>query len=180
MLSWLRSPKSNSQAEERSAARDDERAEAGYYATSDPYGSALDEFDDKYDFEWDDDAPEPSAKAAEILAKYDRTGDTRTCLNINRIRQIRALDDHHFLVRANTSKYYLNITSNTCHGASRATNRLQYTTSIAQLCRNQIVRVIDNTTGIFSGSCGLGSFELLEKKVETDEDDDTQTDEGAR
>lgn len=128
----------------------------------------------------DDDAPEPSAKAAEILAKYDRTGDTRTCLNINRIRQIRALDDRHFLVRANTSKYYLNITSNTCHGASRATNRLQYTTSIAQLCRNQIVRVIDNTTGIFSGSCGLGSFELLEKKVETDEDDDTQTDEGAR
>ncbi len=61
MFSWLRPPKSDSEEDEPVSTRRDERRDAGYYATEDPYGSALDEFDEKYDFEWEDDgAIEPS------------------------------------------------------------------------------------------------------------------------
>lgn len=51
MLSWLRSPKPKSDPVQRPFSGRDEPRSAGYYATEDPYGSALDEFDDTYDFE---------------------------------------------------------------------------------------------------------------------------------
>ncbi len=114
----------------------------------------------------DDEKPEISAKAAKVLKQYKRTGNTTSCINIRRINQIRALDERHFLVRIGVSDYYLNVTGNRCVGASRSSNRLQYTTSIAKLCRNEIITVVDNTTGILSGSCGLGDFERLEKKAD--------------
>lgn len=126
-----------------------------------------------------DDAPKPSEKAAKVLSKYERTGEMVTCLNLRTIREIRALDDRHFLVRTGGSEYYLNVTSNRCSGASRANNRIQYTTSIARLCRNEIIRVIDNTTGILSGSCGLSDFERLKKKPpEKDAEDDVEESDG--
>ena len=47
MFAWLRSPRRT----KRSRVRyDDGRREAGYYALQDPYGSALDDFDETFDF----------------------------------------------------------------------------------------------------------------------------------
>lgn len=114
-------------------------------------------------------SPVPSARAAKVLDKYNRTGETVTCLNLRRINQIRPLDDRHFLVSLGSGTHYLNIVSKACRGASRSNNRIQYTTSIGQLCQNEIINVIDNTSGIFMGSCGLGAFEKLEKKSEQSE-----------
>ena len=75
-------------------------------------------------------------------------------------------------MRVGSSRYYLNEIPGRCTGAGRFNNRLQYTTSINQLCRNEIINVIDNATGAVMGACGLGSFERLEKKVEEEEEDD--------
>ena len=69
MLSWLRPPKSEpdedtsslDRRKDRRADRHERRRDAGYYATQDPYGSALDDFDDRFDFEYDDED-----RAAEI------------------------------------------------------------------------------------------------------------------
>lgn len=106
----------------------------------------------------------PSDKVAATLAKYERTGETTACLNISRIDSIKALDERHFLVRTGVNSYYLNEPSAGCNGAGRSNQRIQYVLGNAQLCRNQIVTVVDNTSGIISGSCGLGSFEKLEEK----------------
>ena len=106
----------------------------------------------------------PSDKVAAMLAKYDRTGETTACLNVRSIDSIKALDARHFLVRAGLNSYYLNEPSAGCNSAARSNHRIQYTLGNAQLCRNQIITIVDNTSGITSGSCGLGPFEKLEEK----------------
>jgi len=58
MFSWLRPPKSESEEPERFSGS---RRDAGYYATEDPYGSALDDFDEKYDLDWDEGAYDEGA-----------------------------------------------------------------------------------------------------------------------
>ena len=116
--------------------------------------------------------PEITEEAAARLAEFERTGEMETCLNLRSISQIDPLDERHFLVRVGSSRYYLNEIPGRCTGAGRFNNRLQYTTSINQLCRNEIINVIDNATGAVMGACGLGSFERLEQKVEEEEEDD--------
>lgn len=112
---------------------------------------------------------EMSEKVAARLAEFEPTGKVETCLSTVRVRSIDALDDYRFLVRTGVNDYYLNEVSGRCSGAGRAGNRLQYTISGAQLCRNEIIQVVDNTTGFMVGSCGLGSFqELAEKPAKTE------------
>lgn len=48
MFQWLRSPRRRKQTRVRF---EDGRPEAGFYATEDPYGSALDDFDERFDWE---------------------------------------------------------------------------------------------------------------------------------
>lgn len=107
---------------------------------------------------------EMSEKVAARLAKFEPTGNVETCLNTTRIQSIDALDDYRLLVRTGVSTYYLNEVSGRCSGAGRAGSRLQYTISTGQLCRNEIIQVVDNTSGFTVGSCGLGSFQELSKK----------------
>ncbi|MEZ5921603.1 MAG: DUF6491 family protein [Parvularculaceae bacterium] len=106
--------------------------------------------------------------AAATLAKYEPTGETTSCLSIPSISQMTAVDERTLLVRVGVSTYYVNKLSGRCSGATRVNNRLQYTTSLSQLCRNDILKVVDNSTGIFSGSCGVGSFEKLTLKPADD------------
>ncbi|WP_306253112.1 DUF6491 family protein [Parvularcula sp. IMCC14364] len=103
-------------------------------------------------------------KAAEALAAFDKTGETESCLSLRRIDQIKALDDKNFLVRVGRDDYYLNEVNGRCSNADGLNTRLQYRTTLSQLCRNELISVVDNGTGMNIGSCGLGTFQKLEKK----------------
>ncbi len=105
-----------------------------------------------------------SEAAARRLAAFERTGQTVNCLPVRNISQITPLDDRHFLVRQGVSQYYLNIVNGRCRNADRPSNRIQYTTTIATLCQNEIISVVDNIQGFFVSSCSLGEFERLERK----------------
>lgn len=107
---------------------------------------------------------EISQEAAEKLAQFERTGEKTDCLQLRRIDSIDPLDERHFLVRVGVRQYYLNEVSGGCFGAGDSFNRLQYTTTLTQLCKNEIIKVVDNVNGFTTGSCGLGEFERLEKK----------------
>lgn len=107
---------------------------------------------------------EMSERAAERLADFEATGEKTSCLSLTSVNSITALDDHHFLVRTSGNDYYLNKASGRCNGAGRPGNRIQYTIHGNQLCRNQIITIVENTNGFTMGSCGLNSFEKLEKK----------------
>ena len=98
----------------------------------------------------------------EKLGPYERTGEYRNCVPLRQIRSTNAVDDRHILVRVG-SDYYLNRLSGRCAGIDRNFNRIQYKTSLNQLCQNEIITVVDNSQGFTIGSCGLGKFEKLLK-----------------
>lgn len=93
---------------------------------------------------------------------YKRTGETESCLSIARIRELKALDEEHLLVKTG-SDVYVNDLGGRCNGAGRPSTHLQYSTSLTQLCRNEIIDVVDTSTGFTTGSCGIGTYEKLEK-----------------
>lgn len=106
---------------------------------------------------------EMSEEVAAKLAKFEKTGEVRNCLSLRSIDQIKALDDRNFLIEAGANDYYLAELSSSCSGADRSFNRLQYETSLSSLCRGEIIRVVDNSTGFTVGSCGMSDFQELRK-----------------
>lgn len=108
-----------------------------------------------------------SDEVAAKLAKFEKTGEVQNCLSLRSIDQIKALDDRNFLIEAGANDYYLAELSSSCRGADSSLNRLQYTTSLSSLCRNEIITVVDNSTGFTVGSCGMSDFQKLEKIDET-------------
>lgn len=108
-------------------------------------------------------AQEPDAAAAERLAGFERTGETRNCVSLSQVRTIQPLDDRHFLIELRNRETYLNVTLGRCNQAASRNTYLQYSVPANQLCRGEIVNVIDNGPGQFlAGTCGLGDFERLE------------------
>ncbi len=133
-----------------------------------PFAAAYDHYQDE---SGDEDfptleriSPERSTKIEKILDQYKRTGERKSCLPLRSISQIKALDDRHFLVTTSSNRKYINVVSKGCNGAARAFNRLQYSTTSAQLCRNEIISVVDNLTGFSLGSCGVGIFFELKER----------------
>ncbi len=102
--------------------------------------------------------------AAAILAEHERTGEVQTCLNVRSIDSIQAVDEKTLLIRSGVSDYYVSDLKSRCGGSTSGFNRFEYTLSTGSLCRNDIIRIVDNGTGFLAGSCGMGSFEKLEKK----------------
>lgn len=103
-------------------------------------------------------------KAAKALDRFERTGEVRDCLLGSTIDEIDPITDELFLVRVGVNDYYLNEVNGACHGAARSFSRIEYVRSTSQLCRLQIITVVDNTSNIFLGSCSLGGFEKLNVK----------------
>jgi hypothetical protein len=110
-----------------------------------------------------------SPEAEARLAEFRKTGETRDCLPSSSISQILPLSDSLFLVRVGAGQFWLNETRGRCRNAASNFTRLQYRTT-GQLCRNEIINVVDSgAAGGFLSSCGLGTFERLERS--TGEDD---------
>lgn len=112
-------------------------------------------------------SPEERAEAearqeAELFERYTRTGQTETCLSTVRIDDIDPVTDRYWLIETTNGQFYLNDVGEGCNGAASPFTYLAYETSGAQLCRLQIVRIIDRGSDTFRGSCSLGDFERLE------------------
>lgn len=102
--------------------------------------------------------------AAARLASLERTGEVKTCLGIPQINEITAVDEKTLLIRAGADTWYVSDLKTRCRGVVSRGNRIEYTTSLSQLCRNDILRIVDNGGGFQTGSCGMGSFERLAGK----------------
>ena len=102
--------------------------------------------------------------AAARLAGLQRTGDKQNCLNLGLINEITAVDEKTLLIRSGANNWYVSDLSTRCRGVVSRGNRIEYATSLSQLCRNDILRIVDNPNGFLTGSCGMGSFERLAEK----------------
>jgi hypothetical protein len=105
-------------------------------------------------------------RLATIMKKYEKTGKTKSCIGIRRIRESRVIDDSMIFFRGIGKTGYLNKLSGKCIGLARE-ERFSYSTTISQLCRGEILTVLDSF-GRPWGSCGLGEFEELTKKASPD------------
>lgn len=113
-------------------------------------------------------AKRASNAAAAKIASMQPSGETETCLPLRRITSISAADERTLLVRSG-SDYYVNRPNSRCSGADNRSSRFEYTTTIGSLCRNDIVRVVENNSGILNGTCTLGVFEKLAPAEKADE-----------
>lgn len=100
---------------------------------------------------------------ADALAKFDRTGEMTSCVNM-RSTTVTAIDEDTLLFRVGSGNYYVNETGSRCNDADSGFTRIELTLYGSQLCRGEIVSVINNSNGIHQGSCILGEFEKLVKK----------------
>ncbi|PWE16649.1 hypothetical protein DDZ18_12870 [Marinicauda salina] len=107
-----------------------------------------------------------SADADARLAEFERTGETRACVQTYLIDEMEALDESRFLVEMRGGDFYLNEVNGRCAGAGRGGTALSYSTSITSLCRGEIIRVFDTGAEMTVGSCALGAFERLEPREE--------------
>lgn len=102
-----------------------------------------------------------SAEADRVLADYQVTGETRSCLPLRSIDQIDPLDDTRWLITTRGGDTYLNEVSRGCSQAASDFTYLQYSTPTGSLCTNEIVRVIDRGGNVTVGSCGLREYQVL-------------------
>ena len=112
--------------------------------------------------------------ASAILDSHERTGEVTSCLNLRQISSMVAVDEETLLIKTGVNDYYVSDLGGRCSGATRNSNRFEYSTSLSSLCRNDILKVVDNSTGFLTGSCGVGSFEKLAKKAPDEADDGSQ------
>ncbi|MCC5997382.1 MAG: hypothetical protein JJU18_13545 [Oceanicaulis sp.] len=109
-------------------------------------------------------------RAEARLAEFAPTGETRSCLSTTRIRNITPLDDSRWLVETRGGDIWLNEVSRGCFGAASAFSYLEYRVPGGQLCRGEIVRVIDQSSRMNRGACGLGEYQLLERATDNADD----------
>ncbi len=103
-----------------------------------------------------------SVQAGDAPEGYKKTENTESCLSLARVSSIKYVGHKQFLIKMRDGDAYLNETNGKCSGAGKSFNRLQYTTSANNLCKGQIIRVVDNTSELTVGSCSLGLFTKLE------------------
>lgn len=99
-------------------------------------------------------APSPSPAAAQWVP----AGEPVTCVQINRIRETRVLDDSTILFVMTDGSTFRNELPNRCPGLGFE-RAFSYSTSISQLCNVDIITVVNQGGGPRRGaSCGLGPF----------------------
>lgn len=105
-------------------------------------------------------------RLAQIEKKYQPTGQTRACVPLRSLRESRVIDDQTIFFKGPGKRAYINRLPRRCSRLAFE-NRFSYTTTIGQLCKSEIITVLDNM-GSAWGSCGLGQFEEWEKKPKTE------------
>jgi len=105
-----------------------------------------------------------------ILEKYEPTGETRHCVPLRYLRDSQIIDDQTIFFHGLGKKAYMNKLPHRCISLARE-ERFMYSTSISQLCKSEIITVLDSF-GRQWGSCGLGEFEEWQKKPKDDKQDD--------
>jgi hypothetical protein len=117
-------------------------------------------------------AGDPAAEEADALDGFVETGETVNCVSM-RSTTIDPIDEKRLLFKVGT-RYYVNETSGSCERASSPFNRLELRLFGPRACRGEILRVIDNSSGLFEGACSLGDFRALKKKPKETEAEDAR------
>lgn len=106
---------------------------------------------------------EKQTKFDKVMAKYERTGETKRCVNPSRLNESRVLDEGHILFRVSPKTAYLNTLPRQCRSL-KFYQAIAYTVRGSQICANDFFRVIDRMM-VPGASCSFGEFEKVVKKT---------------
>lgn len=99
--------------------------------------------------------------ASYIPEGYELTGESRTCLSLRSVDDIDTSHENAWIVTMANRQAYLTRVGNGCSSATSPFTYISYEVSGSQLCRGEIVRVVDQGSNSTVGSCGIGEFEEL-------------------
>lgn len=102
------------------------------------------------------------SKFDKVMAKYERTGETRRCVSPHRLKGSRILDDTHILFEVSPKRAYLNTLPRQCRSL-KFNQGITYTVRGGQLCFNDMFQVFDSNLRPWA-SCSFGKFEEVHKK----------------
>lgn len=105
-------------------------------------------------------------RLAKIEEKYRPTGVIKSCVSLRSLRETRVIDDKTIFFQSRGKKAYINRLPRRCPRLAFE-QRFSYSTTIGQLCKSELITVLDNM-GSGLVSCGLGQFEEWEKKPKTE------------
>lgn len=102
------------------------------------------------------------AAGDDVVAEDD---SYKRCINTRSIRSTTVENDRNIVFHMRGSKVYLNTLPSPCRGLARQ-GRFSYTTYSSNLCRSDMVRVLDyGGLGLRQGrACRLGRFRLVTKE----------------
>ena len=92
---------------------------------------------------------------------YALTGESRPCLPLRSIDDITPLNEDAWLVTTISRDAYVTYMNGSCQAALRPFTYLSYSVSGAQLCRGEIITVMDQGLNTSVGSCSIGEFQEL-------------------
>lgn len=92
----------------------------------------------------------------------ENIGEPRTCIRLRDIRQTKVHDDYTIDFEMRSGRIYRNNLGNRCSGLGFEKS-FSYATSLNQLCRGEIITVLNNSGGTLQprGSCGLTKFQEI-------------------
>ncbi len=97
-----------------------------------------------------------------IEQKYQATGERRQCISTRRMPHSVVIDDSTIFFSGLGKRGYMNRLARNCPKLAFE-NRFAYQTIGTQLCKSEIITVLDSYGSPWS-SCALGDFEVWEKK----------------
>jgi hypothetical protein len=103
----------------------------------------------------------------DALARFERTGETVKCVRMPST-DITPVDEETLLFKVGPGDYYVNDLRGTCNDVDSGFTRIEVNLFGSQICSGEIIKVVDQSSGMFKGACSLGDFERLRKKPADD------------
>jgi hypothetical protein len=98
------------------------------------------------------------ASLSQQLEGYDPAGPPLSCVNLRQLHGNRSAGDGAIVFRASGGRLYVNRPAAGCPQMQFG-RHLQFRTTGSQICRGEIVTVVEPSFGGDFGSCVLGDFE---------------------
>jgi hypothetical protein len=107
-------------------------------------------------------AERTEASLAEQLRGYRPAGPPLSCVNLRQLHGNRSAGEGAIVFRASGGRLYVNRPAAGCPQMQFG-RHLQFRTTTSQICRGEIVTVVEPSFGGDFGSCVLGDFEPYRK-----------------
>lgn len=108
--------------------------------------------------------PVTDQEIAEALPGYERTGETRNCINLRLLDSTDRVEPRIWVFEMDDGTHYLNVVGEGCARIDEETTFTRFEPLGTRLCEGELVEMVDRTGQFPVGTCALNEFERLEPR----------------